>query len=128
MTILSSSSLGTSRCSYFADTKLPLACEVIYLIIYLHCVDTLFPYLGCIHQDRHPKSLVRLRICPPKPRTFRCSYFVDAKLPLASGIIYITLHRVEQFFPYLGCIHQDRHPKSLVRLRICMFVTVKCVM
>ncbi len=25
-------------------------------------------------------------------------------------------------------IHQDRHPKSLVRLRICMFVAVNCVM
>ncbi len=38
MTILSSSSLGTigrSRCSYFADTKLPLASEIIYLIIYI---------------------------------------------------------------------------------------------
>ncbi len=36
--------LGKSRCGYFADTKLPLASEIT-----LHCVDTFFPYLGCIN-------------------------------------------------------------------------------
>ncbi len=38
--------LGKSRCSYFADTQLPLGSEI---IDYLHCVDT---YLGCIYSDQ----------------------------------------------------------------------------
>ncbi len=29
-------------------------------------------YCLVLHQDRHPKSLVRLRICPPKPH-YICS-------------------------------------------------------
>ncbi len=48
--------LGKSRCSYFADTKLPLASE----IIRLHYVT--------LYQDQHPKSLVRLRHMSNKER------------------------------------------------------------
>ncbi len=40
--------LGKSRCSYFADTQLPLGSEI--RLFTLHCVDTFFPYLGCIQR------------------------------------------------------------------------------